>query len=67
MLTHFDTCNIFFKLSILAIATPGIPCEDNIPHCDIYDVTICTTNPTWALDNCRAYCTNCTPSGENIC
>lgn len=45
------------------IATPGIPCVDKLPHCDVYDDAMCTTYRPWAEENCRAYCLICTPSG----
>ncbi|XP_052705708.1 uncharacterized protein LOC128181373 [Crassostrea angulata] len=43
------------------IGTPAIPCKDNLPHCDVYGDDICTTYPSWAEVNCRAYCRFCKP------
>uniref|UniRef100_K1Q9Y7 ShKT domain-containing protein n=1 Tax=Magallana gigas TaxID=29159 RepID=K1Q9Y7_MAGGI len=47
------------------IATPGIPCVDKLPHCDVYDDAMCTTYRPWAEENCRAYCLICTPSASS--
>lgn len=42
-------------------ATPVIPCQDNLPHCDVYGDDICTTYPSWAGVYCRAHCLFCKP------
>lgn len=55
-----------FDIWVIAIATPGIPCVDKLPHCDVYDDAMCTTYRPWAEENCRAYCLICTPSGELV-
>lgn len=58
--------NMSFNIWVLAIATPGIPCVDKLPHCDVYDDAICRTNRLWAEANCRAYCLICTPGGKLV-
>lgn len=58
--------NMSFNIWVLAIATPGIPCVDKLPHCDVYDDAICRTNRLWAEANCRAYCLICTPGGKFV-
>lgn len=60
------TCIYPLQFKLKAIGTPAIPCKDNLPHCDVYGDDICTTYPSWAEVNCRAYCRFCKPLGDEI-